>query len=156
MADTTVPGSNLSPQSFYSYQPTQGTGATNYQSPVAPAFGTGMEYINSLAGIGGQPSPTGDFNFGFNPESFQMVNSGLGALTALGQLYGMFQSLGLQKKAFKFAQEGTKRNFNAAATGFNNAVASKETARHAIASANNQDYGSLYGYGTGQKVSMWG
>jgi hypothetical protein len=67
----------------------------------------------------------------------------------------MFQSLGLQKKAFKFAQEGTKRNFNAQATAFNETQASKETARRASASAQGQDYNSLYGFGTGQKVEKW-
>lgn len=101
---------------------------------------------------GGQQSPGagGDFNWGLNPETFGAVSQGIGGLTSLAQIYGMFQSLGLQKKAFKFGQEGTKRNFNAQATGFNNEVQRREGAEAAYAAQN--QYGSLQSYG---KVDKW-
>lgn len=81
----------------------------------------------------------------------QGVTQGLGGLTSLAQIYGMFQNLGLQKKAFKFAQEGTKRNFNASATGFNNEVNRRGNSEAAYA-AQNPGYGSLTEYG---KVEKW-
>lgn len=104
-------------------------------------------------------NPTGyqhNMSVGTNaPGMFQNITQGLGAFTALAQLYGMFQNLGLQKKAFKFGQEGTKRNFNAQATAYNESVASKETARQAHAANNGLDYGAMYKYGTGEKVEKW-
>jgi hypothetical protein len=85
-----------------------------------------------------------------------MVSEGLGMATSLANIYGMFQSLGLQKKAFKFAQEGTKRNFNAQATGFNNAVEDRRVNREAYAAANpNTDYSSLGGYGGLTPIQEW-
>lgn len=145
----------------YGFQPTQGPGSFSYQ-PVNP-------FISDPVGSGGLPGSGAQYlgmnNYGSNlvPNTggtnysgiFQNISDGLGAFTSLAQIYGMFQSLGLQKKAFKFAQEGTKRNFNAQATAYNEAVASKETARRAYAGANNQDYNSMYAYGTGQKVEKW-
>lgn len=127
-------------------------------------YGSSIPYRSEYGGFGAFPAQANaaynagqqGFQWGFNPESFQMGSQIVGGLTSLAQLYGMFQNLGLQKKAFKFAQEGTKRNFNAQATAYNEAVASKETARRAHASANNMDYGSLYKYGTGQKIDKWG
>lgn len=140
----------------YNYQPSQGPGSTNYLTPGASNGalpGVGSSYLDSMANYG---LPGGGDTAGmFGPGMFQGISQGLGAFTSLAQIYGMFQSLGLQKKAFKFAQEGTKRNFNAEATAYNEAVASKETARHASATANGQDYGSMYAYGTGQKVDKW-
>lgn len=123
-------------------------------------YGSGIPFASEYGGFGEFPAQA---NAAFdaanpgaaNPGMFQNISQGLGAFTSLAQIYGMFQSLGLQKKAFKFAQEGTKRNFNAQATAYNEAVGSKETARHAYANANNQDYGSMYAYGTGQKVDKW-
>lgn len=148
----------------YSQQPLQGPGSFNYQPPtnlvaanqaysgILP--GIGGSYLDSLGQYGnpGIVAPTGQFD---TAGLFQNITQGLGGLTAIAQLYGMFQSLGLQKKAFKFAQEGTKRNFNAQATAYNDAVASKETARHAYASANNQDYNAMYAYGTGKRIDNW-
>jgi len=144
------------------FQPTQGPGSFNYQ-PINSGYtdpvgsgglpGSGAQYLNSLANYGG---PAVDANQGIlGPELFQNISQGVGAFTSLAQIYGMFQSLGLQKKAFKFAQEGTKRNFNAQATAYNETIASKETARRAYATANGQDYNSLYAYGTGQRVNKW-
>lgn len=135
--------SQSSPQLFY--------------NPVNSQMGLpGMQGLESLSTYG-QPNVTAN---NLVPQTdyanmFQGISQGLGAFTSLAQIYGMFQSLGLQKKAFKFAQEGTKRNFNAQATAYNEAVASKETARHAAAARNNQDYNSMYAYGTGQKVDKW-
>jgi hypothetical protein len=81
------------------------------------------------------------------------ISQGLGGLTSLAQIYGMFQNLGLQKKAFKFAQEGTKRNFNASATGFNNEITRRENLASAYGAANpSGDYGSLQSYG---RVDKW-
>lgn len=129
-----------SPSNYWSATPANGQ---NYMSMAAyNADPTG--YINNLN--------AGNFDFS---QTMQNVSQGLGAFTSLAQIYGMFQNLGLQKKAFRFAQEGTKRNFNAQATAFNEAQASKETARQAYAAANGQDYNSLYGYGTGKKVEKW-
>jgi len=128
-----------SPQSFY--------GAANNAAALP-----GMDY-GSLGSYGTNVDPT--MAGGANPGMFQNISQGLGAFTSLAQIYGMFQNLGLQKRAFKFAQEGTKRNFNAQATAYNEAVASKETARHAAAARNGQDYNSMYAYGTGQKVDKW-
>lgn len=146
----------------YGYQPLQGPGSFNYQTPTNmvdanQAFsgilpGVGGQYLDSMSQYG---SPVAQQGWGFNQGTFQNVMQGAGALGTLAQIYGMFQNLGLQKKAFKFAQEGTKRNFNAQATAFNENVASKETARHAYAAASGQDYNSIYSYGTGQKVEKW-
>lgn len=110
--------------------------------------------------MGGWGSPGGQspgggsgFNWGLNPETFGAVGQGIGGLTSLAQIYGMFQSMGLQKKAFKFGQEGTKRNFNASATGFNNEVIRRENVSQKYASANpSADYGSLQSYG---RVDKW-
>ena len=119
----------------------------------SPSFGM-YDSMQGYGMPGGGPTTPG-FQWGMNPESFQMGSQVLGGLTSLAQIYGMFQSLGLQKKAFKFAQEGTKRNFNAQATAYNDAVASKETARRASTASRGQDYNSLYSYGTGEKVEKW-
>lgn len=146
----------------YSYQPTQGPGSMNYlpgtnmvdanQSFSGILPGVGGSYLDSMANYG---NPTAQAPNPLGPGMFQNISQGLGAFTSLAQIYGMFQNLGLQKKAFKFAQEGTKRNFNAQATAYNESVASKETARQASAAAQGQDYNSLYAYGTGQKVDKW-
>jgi hypothetical protein len=131
-----------------------GTGYFGDQQPLVNNFNSDSfdfmaNYgVNAGAGLPQQTSI-------FGPGMFQNISQGVGAFSALAQLYGMFQSLGLQKKAFKFAQEGTKRNFNANATAFNNAVASKETARHAYADASGQDFSQMYAYGTGQTVDKW-
>lgn len=125
-----------------------GTGISAYQ----PSGGLPTGYNPVGAGGGGIFGSLGSL---ITPSNIQTGTSILGGLTGLAQLYGMFQNLGMQKKAFKFAREGTKRNFNAQATAYNEAVASKETARRAYASQNNQDYSSMYGYGTGQKVEKW-
>ena len=145
-----MPGST--PQSNYAFQPTAGPGALNYQPQGSPSANG---YNSPFGATPGGPNPGGGFQWGMNPESFGMVSQGIGAFTSLAQIYGMFQSLGLQKKAFKFAQEGTKRNFNAQATAYNDAVASKETARRASTADRGQDYSSLYAYGTGEKVAKW-
>ena len=138
------------------YQPTQGPGSYNYQVPTSGGNsvlpGVGSSYLDSMAQYGGSPGNTPGMDWN---GLFGNINQGVGAFTALASLYGMFQNLGMQKKAFKFHQEGTKRNFNAQATAYNEAVASKETARHAQAAANGQDYGSMYAYGTGAKVDKW-
>ena len=84
----------------------------------------------------------------------QGITQGLGAFTSLANLYGMFKNLSFQKKAFKFAQEGTKRNFNAQATGFNNQVDQSQGARHASALANNRSLDTLSQYAP-QKVGLW-
>lgn len=135
-----------------------GGGQPNYGS--MQNYGSGIPFRTEYGGFGTFPAQADTAYNAANPgmgasNLFQGISQGLGAFTSLAQIYGMFQSLGLQKKAFKFAQEGTKRNFNAQATAYNDAVASKETARHAYAAANNQDYGSLYQYGTGQKIEKW-
>jgi len=136
------------PQSFYNVNATQ----------TLP----GMNPYGSLSGYGIGANPNVNVNNGIfgpngtlSPTNLQGITQGLGAFTSLAQIYGMFQNLGLQKKAFKFAREGTKRNFNAQATAFNESVASKETARRAYAEANGQDYNSMYAYGTGEKVEKW-
>lgn len=118
----------------------------------------GMDY-GTLGQYGGNvqlPGSGGDgggFNWGMNPESMGMIGQGLGGLTSLAQIYGMFQNLGMQKKAFKFAREGTKRNFNASATAFNNSITQRENANTAYQAANpSGQYGSLQSYG---KVDKW-
>ena len=138
----------------YDFMPTNGPGSTPYQQPLGGVLpGVGASYLDSMASYG-TPN-VGQTASIFGPDLFQNISQGLGAFTSLAQIYGMFQSLGLQKKAFKFAREGTKRNFNAQATAYNEAVASKETARRASAATNGQDYNSLYAYGTGQKIEKW-
>lgn len=136
-----------------------GTGYTGGNQPISntnqiPGFDAQQYYAMGNYGNPAQTG-TGGFDWGMNPQSFQAIGQGLGAFQSLASIYGMFQNLGLQKKAFKFAQEGTKRNFNAQATAFNEESASQETARRAYASANNQDYNSMYAYGTGQKIDKW-
>jgi hypothetical protein len=138
----------INPQSFYNMNATQTLPGMNpYASLNGYGIGqnTNINANNSIFGPDGVLSPT----------NMQGITQGLGAFTSLAQIYGMFQNLGLQKRAFKFAREGTKRNFNAQATAYNESVASKETARQASAAARGQDYNSLYAYGTGQKVDNW-
>lgn len=142
----------MSTNPMIAFQPTAGPGSVNYQVPGTGSAlpGAGASYLSSMANYG-TPN-TGSI---LGPDLFQNISQGLGAFTSLAQIYGMFQNLGLQKKAFKFAREGTKRNFNAQATAYNEAVASKETARRAYAAANGQNYDSMYSYGTGQKIEKW-
>lgn len=109
-------------------------------------FQPGQGGVNSIASYGQAGQGTGFDWAGLG----QGVSQGLGGLTSLAQIYGMFQNLGLQKKAFKFAQEGTKRNFNASATGFNNEIQRRQGAEAAYAAQN--EYGSLQQYGT---VDKW-
>ena len=111
-------------------------------------FAPGQGGQNSLPQMGGVGQGTG-FDWG---GVGQGITQGLGGLTSLAQIYGMFQNLGLQKKAFKFAREGTKRNFNASATGFNNEVQRREGAAQAYAQQNGGDYASLQNYG---RVEKW-
>lgn len=133
-----------------------GTGYFGNQTPLpSNQMVANPQSFYSMGNYGAPTSTNTGFNWGLNPETFGAVSQGLGAFQSLASIYGMFQNLGLQKKAFKFAREGTKRNFNAQATAFNNAVASKETARRNYAANNNQDYDSLYAYGTGQKIEKW-
>jgi hypothetical protein len=145
----------FNPQQFYS-QPTAGLGANNFQSipPLGSGGlgGVGSSYLNSTAPGGGGPPGSTFFD---STSTMGKLGEGLGAFTSLAQLYGMFQSLGLQKKAFKFAQEGTKRNFNAQATAYNESIANRETSNRAYTAASGGNYDSLYAYGTGQKVAKW-
>lgn len=114
----------------------------------------GMDYGSlGMFGSGGGGAPGGGGNQPFDWSGLgQGVTQGLGGLTSLAQIYGMFQNLGLQKKAFKFAQQGTKRNFNASATGFNNEVQRREGASAAYAQQNGGDLSSLQSYG---RVEKW-
>lgn len=109
----------------------------------------GTEGFGSISDYGGLGS-----NEGFwNSDMFDKIGQGLGGLSSLAQIYGMFQSLGLQKKAFRFAQEGTKRNFNASATGFNNEIVRRERLATAQQASNpSSDYSNLASYG---KVDKW-
>jgi len=101
--------------------------------------GSGIPYAPQFGGFGAmQPqvaSPTGWGGMDFS-QKMEAVGQGLGAFTSLANLYGMFKNLSFQKKAFKFAQEGTKKNFNANAQAFNNAVDDQYTNRSAMASYN--------------------
>ena len=129
-------------------------------TPSAPnfsAYNSGIPFSAQNGGFGAWPGQMpAQQPQGLNvPGMFQGISQGLGAFTSLAQVYGMIQNLGLQKKAFKVSEEGTKRNFNASATAYNDAVASKETARNAYANANGQDYNSFYKYGTGKTIDKW-
>jgi len=141
------------PSSFmanYGYQPLQGPGSTNYMPAQSALPGS---YLNSMTQYGTTPAvPTGfDWTSGL-----QKVGQGLGFAQSIANIYGMFKSLGLQSDAFKFAQAGTKRNFNAEATSFNNEIADRELNRTAYAAANpDSDYGSMSGYGGLEKIEKW-
>lgn len=112
-------------------------------------FAPGQGGQNSLPNFGGANQGTGFDWAGLG----QGVSQGMGGLTSLAQIYGMFQNLGLQKKAFKFAREGTKRNFNASATGFNNSVMGRENAMSAYQQANpTGNYDNMQNYG---RVEKW-
>jgi len=139
--NSTVFGAMPSPMNYWQNTPLAQQG---YESM--------MQYNADPAAYNQQMQQNGSI---LSPSMLQGISQGLGAFTSLAQIYGMFQNLGLQKKAFKFAREGTKRNFNAQATAFNEASASKETARRAYAEANGQDYNSMYAYGTGKKIENW-
>jgi len=114
--------------------------------------GTGGQFLEMGRYQNGNHSttPWGDMGIA---GKLGVVGQGIGAFTSLANLYGMFKNLGFQKKAFKFAQEGTKRNFNANATGFNNSVIQRENANAAYAAANpGRDYSGMQSYG---KVDNW-
>ena len=117
------------------------------QNPLAMPF-QGMQGFEGI----------GNNQFGYDPgqgsSMFQGIGQGLGAFTSLANIYGMFKSLGLQQDAFKFAQKGTKKNFNASATGFNNQVDKYNTAREASASYNGRDLNSLSKYAP-KKIDRW-
>jgi hypothetical protein len=123
-------------------------------------YGSGIPYASEYGGFGAFPAQA---NAAFNAQNpgmdfaggMQTFGQAAGAFTSLAQIYGMFKSLGLQKKAFKFAQEGTKRNFNAQATAYNEQVARHETAGRNYAAGNNLNYDAMHQYGTGQKVEKW-
>ena len=145
---------HLSPQSFFDQ-----TSAASL--PGIPGFGTDFSTIGQFGqpdGIGGiQPAQ----DLATTPwkqlgayEKLGVITQGLGAFTSLANLYGMFKNQKLQKKAFAFSQEGTKRNFNASATGFNNQVDQYQGARQASALANNRSLDTLGQYAP-QKVSLW-
>jgi hypothetical protein len=143
------------------WNPSSGTGfgwgSTGNQSPYLQ--------VNAQQALPGQYNSMANFGSNLTQDATQAgnfdwsglmgnVGKGIGGLTSLAQLYGMFQNLGLQKKAFKFAQEGTKRNFNAQATGYNNQVIGRENAMSAYNTANpSADYGAMQSYG---RVEKWG
>lgn len=125
-------------------------GAVPLQSAGGP---NSPSYLDTISQFGSPFENKDSFNWGLNPETFGAVGQGLKGLTSLAQIYGMFQSLGLQKKAFRFGQEGTKRNFNAAATGFNNEITRRENLAGAYIAENPRgDYSSIQSYG---KVDKW-
>ena len=133
------------------------SGGQNSSNPLGDIMEIGnyrvnLPFSNDQANTAFNNQNTG-FDWGMNPDTFGAIGQGLGGLSSLAQIYGMFQALGLQKKAFKFAQEGTKRNFNASATGFNNEITRRENVRQSLAASNpSTDYGSLQNYG---KVEKW-
>lgn len=129
-----------------------GTQAPNYNT--MGMYGSGIPYNQEHGGFGAFPNSGQVASQGDTPGILQNISQGLGAFTSLAQVYGMFQNLGLQKKAFKFAQTGTKNNFNAQATAFNNAVDDQHAARSAYAAANNGSYDSMQDYGS-RKVDKW-
>ena len=138
-------GSNM-----FGSNPNANFGVNNFGS----TYGAGNNY-----GVPGfAPQQSGNLTTpwgGLGPlGKMQGITQGLGAVTSLANLYGMFKNLSFQKKAFKFAQEGTKRNFNAQATGFNNQVDQSQGARHASALANNRSLDTLSQYAP-QKVGLW-
>jgi hypothetical protein len=112
----------------------------------------GVNSINANSLNYGNPTPNTQFDY---QGLFGNISEGMNAFSSIVNLYGMFKQLGMQTDAFKFAQEGTKKNFNAGVTAYNENVSSKETSRRAIAADYGQDYDSVYGYGTGQKLEKW-
>lgn len=134
-----------------------------YNLPVINGQGGGTAQIAN-----GQLNMSGGLNSGIfgnnsglnnwfqnNQSTMQGIGQGLGAFTSLAQLYGMFKNLGFQKKAFKFAQEGTKRNFNAQAQGFNNEVENRHDAERTYAQSQGNDFESLASYSGRRSVKEW-
>jgi hypothetical protein len=103
---------------------------------------------------GSMPGSVVPNNGSFNWDNmFGRVSQGLGGLTSLAQLYGMFQNLGFQKKAFRFAQQGTKRNFNAEATAYNNQLDRQQDASIAYRTGNpSGTYAPMGNYG---RIEKW-
>jgi hypothetical protein len=118
--------------------------------------GAGANYLGS-----GVASPVTNAGTGLNgwfqnnQSMVQGIGQGLGAFTSLANLYGMFKNLSFQKKAFKFAQEGTKRNFNASAKAFNNEIDDQLTHRTAMANLNNRAAPDT-GIFSQRKIAEWG
>ena len=142
--DNLIGGGIQNPQTFYnntSAATLPGMGQLDGFGVFGPDFGQNF----------GGGSTNNSF-FGANQSTMQNITQGLGAFTSLANLYGMFKNLKLQNKAFKFGQEGTKRNFNANATGFNNQVDQYQGAREASALAR----GRAPPTNAPQKVGLWG
>jgi hypothetical protein len=120
---------------------------------VTQQNGTGIPYMPQFGGFGGfgQPSAPGmDLS-----QTLGGIGQGLTAFSSLANLYGMFKNLSFQKKAFRFAQEGTKRNFNANAQAFNNEIDDQYTNRAAMAKANNWAVPDS-GIFSQRKIAQWG
>ena len=141
----------------YSFVPSQGFGSQNFQAPQAGGgyFGGqgsgGQDYLMNYGGPQTAiPQP------GFDTVGMlQNIGQGVGAFQSLASIYGMFKQLGMQKKAFKFAREGTKRNFNASATAYNSEVARRHEINSNYAANRGEDYGSLANYSAGKTVAQW-
>jgi len=132
--------------------------ATPQSSMQGGIFGNGIPYSQANGGFGAtQSGPTGNGLsqwFNNNQGTVQGVAQGLGAFSSLASLYGMFKQLGLQKDAFKFSQQGTKRNFNAQAQGFNNAVDDQYANRKAVADLRGEDFHNS-GVFDKRKIAAW-
>lgn len=154
-----VPGNNMFGNTAYGYGAVPQFPNFGYQPPQMDGGifgGAGAQYLNSDLTMAPAQNLGNAANGWFqnNQSLVQGIGQGLGAFGSLANLYGMFKNLGFQKKAFKFAQEGTKRNFNASAKAFNNAVDDQLTHRTAMAQLNNRTVPET-GVFDQRKIAQW-
>lgn len=133
----------------YSYQPTQGPGATAYQ----PGMGMGGFGIGPDLGIGGsavQSTAQNPLLMDWNQlgigGKLGVVSQGLGAFSNLASLYAGFKALSLQKKQFQFAKDAWNKNYGNQVKDYENTLRDQWSARRAGAGARGGSYQSLGGY----------
>jgi hypothetical protein len=122
-------------------------------------YGSGIPYRAEYGGFGTFPTQANAAynaqNSGFNTAGLLgNIGAGAQAFGTLAQLYGIFKSLSLQDKAFKFNKEGVKRDFNANAQLANNAMAAQHEATVASNAARGRPYASFANYNQ-KPISLW-
>jgi len=145
----------------FSFQPSQGPGSTNFQgfgNNDGGAFdlGSGLSLPGNFAGQGTGLEEGGIFSRifkGMNSEGFQ---GGLSSFGNMARIYTGLKALGLAKDQFKFSKEAFNRNFEASATGFNNALKDKWAATNATQQTRGNSFQSMDKWLSGRTVDPTG
>jgi len=148
---------NFQPSEGFGFGPNFGGSGNGGISNALSGSGSGLNLPENLGGdtegFFGPDSLLGKIFSGLGSEGFQ---SGLAGFGNMAKIYTGLKALGLAKDKFKFQKEAFNRNFQAQATGFNNELKDRWTARSASATARGDSFQGMDEWLSGRTVNPGG